>query len=480
MQDHQVSAVIVLAAGGGTRMKSAKSKLLHEVAGRPMLSYAVAAAKALEPEHLVVVVGHLREQVEAILSKDWPDVEVALQPEQNGTGGAVSCGMQNLAEVSGEVIVTYGDVPMLDSSTLSDLVGAHRTQRNAVTVLTARVPNPAGYGRVVRDGEEVAKIVEHKDASEEELKIDEINSGIYVFDAATLRDGLGSLKSDNAQGELYLTDVISFARGAGKRVGALVTDDIWQTEGVNDRVQLAAMNAEVNRRICERWMRAGVTIVDPQTTWIESDVDLSEDVTILPNTQLLGATKVESDAVIGPDTTLRDVEVGRGSHVIRTHGELAVIGEGCEVGPFSRLRPGTTLARGGKIGSFVETKNAHIGEGSKVPHLTYCGDAIIGSGVNVGAGTIFANYDGSNKHQTKLGDEVFIGSNSVLVAPLTIGDGAFIAAGSAVTGDIPAGALGVARSRAHISEGWVTRTRPGTKAAEAAEKSAKKAIKDEN
>ena len=473
MQDHQVSAVIVLAAGGGTRMKSAKSKLLHEVAGRPMLSYAGSAAKALSPQHLVVVVGHLREQVEEILSKDWPDVEVALQPERNGTGGAVQCGITSLGDATGEIIVTYGDVPMLDSDTLSDLVDAHRAQHNAVTVLTARVPNPTGYGRVVRVGEEVAKIVEHKDATEEELKIDEINSGIYVFDAVTLRDGLGSLKADNAQGELYLTDVIGYARSQGKRVGALVTDDVWQTEGVNDRVQLAAMNAEVNRRICERWMREGVTIVDPLTTWIETDVELSEDVTILPNTQLLGATKLESDAVVGPDTTLRDVEIGKGSHVIRTHGELAVIGENCEVGPFSRLRPGTTLGNGGKIGSFVETKNAHIGEGSKVPHLTYCGDANIGSGVNIGAGTIFANYDGFNKSKTTLGDEVFIGSNSVLVAPVTVGDGAFVAAGSAVTNDIPAGALGIARSREHVSEGWVPRTRPGSKAAKAAEKSTK-------
>lgn len=452
-------------------MKSRTSKLLHTLAGRPMLSYAVSAAQGLEPEHLVVVVGHLREQVEAHLNENFPTVRIAEQPTRNGTGGAVKCAMDALGSIDGDVVVTYGDVPMLSAHTLQNLVRTHREQANACTVLTARVDDPTGYGRIVRVDGEVVRIVEHKDASEAERSINEINSGIYVFDSHILADGLGHLEPNNAQGELYLTDVLGFAKAKGERVGAYSTDDLWQTEGVNDRVQLARMNAEVNRRICEHWMREGVTIVDPATTWIEADVDLACDVTILPGTQLLGATSVAEGATIGPDTTLRDVEVGQDATVCRTHGELAIIEAGAEVGPFSRLRPGTVLGPKGKIGSFVETKNAKIGTGSKVPHLTYCGDAFIGEGVNIGAGTIFANYDGSNKSPTHLGDQVFIGSNSVLVAPVDIGDGAFVAAGSAIVQDVPAGALAVARGRVHLSDGWVGRTRPHGKAAQAAAES---------
>jgi len=460
-----VSAVIVLAAGGGTRMKSRTSKLLHRVAGRSMLSYAVQAAGSLEPERLVVVVGHEREQVQAHLAEVAPDVSVAVQEQQNGTGDAVRAGLSVLpADLRGAVVVTYGDVPMLSGATLARLVAAHVAGDNAATVLTAVVDDPTGYGRVIRAGDTVERIVEQRDASPEEAAVREINSGIYVFDAAVLRAGLAGLDTDNAQGELYLTDVIGFANSNGGRVGAYRIDDTWQTEGVNDRVQLARMNAEMNRRICEHWMREGVTIADPATTWIEDDVTLEPDVTLLPGTQLLGATSVATGAVIGPDTTLRDVEVGEDAHVIRTHGELAVIGPNTDVGPWARLRPGTELGAGGKIGTFVETKNAQIGAGSKVPHLTYCGDAILGEGVNVGAGTIFANYDGSHKSTTHLGDDVFIGSNSVLVAPVDIADGAFIAAGSAITQDVPAGALGVARSHLHVSNDWVARTRPGTKA----------------
>ncbi|WP_341730131.1 bifunctional UDP-N-acetylglucosamine diphosphorylase/glucosamine-1-phosphate N-acetyltransferase GlmU [Brooklawnia sp.] len=463
-----VAAVIVLAAGGGTRMKSKNSKLLHPVAGRAMLSYALDAAQTLNPAKLVVVVGHLREQVEALLDESYPQVTIVEQPVRNGTGGAVQCAIGALGEINREVVVTYGDVPMLTGETLGELVAAHRAGGNACTVLTAVVPDPTGYGRIVREGGQVAKIVEHRDANEAERQIREINSGIYVFDGKVLREGLASLKPNNDQAELYLTDVLGYARGHQGNVGAYLTDDIWQTEGVNDRVQLARMNAEVNRRIVERWMLDGVTVVDPKTTWIEADVDLETDVTILPNTQLLGATSVATGAVIGPDTTLRDVEVGENAHVIRTHGELSVINSDAEVGPFARLRPGTVLGAHGKIGTFVETKNAQIGDGSKLPHLTYCGDAFIGEGVNVGAGTIFANYDGSHKSPTHLGNDVFIGSNSVLVAPLDIGDGAFVAAGSAVVDDVPPGALAVARGREHISADWVHRKRAGSSASDAA------------
>lgn len=466
-----VAAVIVLAAGGGTRMKSRRSKLLHTVAGRPMLSYATDAARALQPDRLVVVVGHLREQVEAHLAESAPQAVVVEQPVRNGTGGAVACALAALGEVDGVIAVTYGDVPMLSGQTLSLLVDRHIADGNACTVLTAVVADPTGYGRIVRENGEVARIVEHRDATEAERAIAEINSGIYVFDAAVLREGVASLQPDNDQQQLYLTDVIGYARQHGGRVGAFQTDDPWQTEGVNDRVQLAAINAEVNRRILEHWMREGVTVADPASTWIEAGVDLAADVTVLPNTQLLGATSVDTGAVIGPDTTLRDCEIGEDAHVVRTHGELAIIGAGADVGPFARLRPGTVLGARGKIGTFVETKNAQIGAGSKVPHLAYCGDAFLGEGVNVGAGTIFANYDGSHKSPTHLGDDVFIGSNSVLVAPVDVADGAFVAAGSAIVDDVPPGALAVARGRQHVSPGWVERRRPTSRAAQSAAES---------
>lgn len=465
-----VGAVIVLAAGGGTRMKSSRSKLLHEVAGHSMLSYAVNAATALEPEHLVVVVGHLRDQVTGHLQDIAPHCRTEIQEEQKGTGHAVQCGIAHLGELHGEVVVTYGDVPMLSGDTLAELVAAHRRNADAITVLTARVPDPSGYGRIVRDDEgRIARIVEHRDADETVRRITEINSGIYVFDADVLTDGLTRITDDNDQGELYLTDLLGIASGDGRRVGAYEIADLWQTEGINDRVQLARMNREMNRRICEKWMRAGVTIVDPEHTWIHASVDLGTDVTLLPGTSLEGATSVGAGATIGPDTTLVDVEVGPGATIIRTHGSLAVIGENATVGPYAYVRPGTVLASKGKIGTFVETKNARIGEGAKVPHLAYAGDAIIDAGANIGAGTIFANYDGSNKWHTHVGRNAFVGSNSVLVAPVDIGDGGYVAAGSTVTEDVAPGTLAVARGRQKNSDGWVARRKPGSKADRAAQ-----------
>ena len=471
-----VAAVVVLAAGGGTRMKSAKSKLLHEVAGKPMLSFAVSAAAALDPQHLVVVVGHLREQVEEHLEKMSESVTTAVQEEQNGTGHAVGCGLAGLDNLEGDVVVTYADVPMLTGDTLRQLVAVHRAHHNSVTVMTAKVPDPTGYGRIIRDGDAVTGIVEHRDATDEQRAIDEINSGIYVFDAATLREGLASLTTDNAQGEQYLTDVLVYANEQGRRVGAHIVDDIWQTEGVNDRVQLARMNLEMNRRIRDAWMLKGVTMIDPASTWIDVDVDLARDVVLHPGVILQGATTIGEGAIIGPDSTLMDVEVGPRAEVVRTHGSFAVIGEEATVGPFTYLRPGTILGKKGKIGGFVETKNAQIGDGAKVPHLSYVGDAVIEDGVNIGAGTIFANYDGINKNQSRVGKNAFVGSNSVLVAPVEIGPGALVAAGSTVTDDVPAGALGVARGRQRNVEGWVADRRPESKqAAAAAEAQEKKA-----
>ena len=420
-----------------------------------MLSWAVTAAEGVAPDKLVVVVGHQRDQVEAHLDEISPNAIRAVQAEPNGTGDAVACGMEALGDVSGEIVVTYGDVPMLTGETLRRLVARHRQTGNAVTVMTAIVDNPDGYGRILRSGEDVTGIVEQRDADDAQKAINEINAGIYVFEAETLRDGLRHLTPDNDQQQLYLTDVLGYARSQGKRVGAYIESDVWQTEGVNDRAQLARVSAEMNRRIVQRWMLDGVTVIDPATTWIESDVSIEPDVELWPGTILRGATSIASGAVIGPDTRLTDVEVGVDAQVIRTEAMLAVIGDGATVGPFSYLRPGTQLGADGKIGAFVETKNAQIGEGAKVPHLTYCGDAEIGAGTNVGAGTIFANYDGYNKNHTTVGKDTFIGSDSVLVAPVHVGDDAFVAAGSTVTGDVDAGELAVARGRQRNIAGWV-------------------------
>ncbi|MFT4167079.1 MAG: bifunctional UDP-N-acetylglucosamine diphosphorylase/glucosamine-1-phosphate N-acetyltransferase GlmU [Microlunatus sp.] len=466
--------VIVLAAGGGTRMKSKRSKLLHEIAGHSLLSYALSAATEIGPEEVVVVVGHQRDQVQAHLDEIAPHVRIAVQGEDGyGTGYAVQCAFAALADLDHlppEIVVTYGDVPMLTSDTLLDLLAEHRAQQASVTVLTATIADPTGYGRIVRDADgHVAKIVEHRDADDEIRAITEINSGIYVFDSAILEAGLGQLDTDNDQGELYLTDVLAYARSVGGAVAAHRIADHWQTEGINDRVQLAAMNAEMNRRILLDWMRAGVTIIDPATTWVHSSVDLAPDVTLLPGTSLEGATSVAEGATIGPEVTLKDVEVGEGATIVRTDAELSVIGPGANVGPYARLRPGTRLGVKGKIGTFVETKNAQIADGAKVPHQTYVGDAEIGRGTNIGAGVIFANYDGVNKSTTLIGDYSFVGSNSVLAAPVVVGDGAFVAAGSTITGDVGPGDLGVARGRQRNIPGWVLRKRAGTKVAAAAQ-----------
>ncbi|MFI5732212.1 bifunctional UDP-N-acetylglucosamine diphosphorylase/glucosamine-1-phosphate N-acetyltransferase GlmU [Kribbella sp. NPDC051587] len=470
MTSHRPAAVVIMAAGLGTRMKSSTPKVLHEIGGRSLVGHAVVTARALSPEHLVVVVGNGRELVEAHLTALDPDVKTAVQEQQLGTGDAVRSGLTAVpAAFDGSIVVTSGDVPLLESETLHELVAEHDKQGNAVTVLTARVADPTGYGRIIpgADGT-VAAIVEHKDATPEQRQIDEINAGIYVFDAATLRDGLSRLTTDNAQGELYLTDVLSIARTDGKRVGAYVTDDAMQTEGVNDRVQLATLRAELNRRTLDKLMRGGVTIVDPNTTWVDSTVVLAQDVTLLPNTQLHGATTAGSGTSIGPDTTLTDVEIGEGASIIRTHGSSAVLGDGASVGPFAYLRPGTKVGVKGKIGTFVETKNTSIGDGAKVPHLTYAGDATIGAGANIGAGTIFANYDGVKKYPTFIGKHSFIGSNSVIVAPRTVADGAYLAAGTALTEDVGPGEIAVARGRQRNIKGWVARKRAGTKTAQAA------------
>ena len=474
MNSVRPAAVIILAAGEGTRMKSSTPKVLHPIGGLPLLGHAIRAARATAAEHVEVVVRHQRDLVVEYCSSVDPALVVADQDEVKGTGRAVECGLAALpADLVGTVLVTSGDVPLIEGQTLVNLANAHAASGAAVTVVTAEVADPTGYGRVVRGADGgVERIVEQKDASEAERSIREINSGIWGFDAAVLRDALDQVGTDNAQGEKYLTDVLALARAAGHRVGAHRIDDIWQTEGVNDRVQLAKLGRVLNDRVCEKWMRAGVTIVDPATTWIDTDVTIGQDARILPGTQLLGATTIGSGAVIGPEVTLIDTEVGEEAEVERAKANLAVIGAGATVGPYSYLRPGTVLGAKGRIGGFVETKNAQIGEGAKVPHLTYAGDVEIGPGANIGAGTIFANYDGVAKHRSRIGKDSFVGSHTVVISPVDVADGAYVAAGSALTQDVNPGEIAVARAKQRNVPGWVARARPGTRTAAAAEAAA--------
>ena len=438
-----------------------------------MIGHALSTARALNPEQLVAVVRHQREKVAEHIAAHDDAVLLADQDEVPGTGRAVECGLQALIDAgspaaSGTVVVTYGDVPLLSADLLSQLVTEHESQGNAVTVLSTQLEDAAGYGRILREGDEVVGIVEQKDATAEQLAITEINSGIYAFDAATLTEALAAVSTDNAQGEKYLTDVLGLARSQGRRVSALVTQDRWQVEGANDRVQLQGLAAELNRRTVTAHMRAGTTVIDPATTWIDVNVTLEEDTTILSGTQLHGDTHIARDAAVGPDTTLTDVSVAEGAQVVRTQGSGARIGAGAVVGPFAYLRPGTQLGEDGKIGAFYETKNVSIGRGSKLSHLGYAGDATIGESTNIGCGNITANYDGEAKHRTVIGSHVRTSSNTVFVAPVEVGDGAYTGAGAVVRKNVPPGALGLSVAPQRNAEGWVESKRPGSAAAQAA------------
>lgn len=466
------AAIVVLAAGGSTRMKSKRMKVLHELAGRSLIGHVLSMVGEVGPDRLVVVVGARRDQVMPHVQDLAPDAIFAVQEEQLGTGHAVGVGVAALQEqvaAEGTIVVLSGDSPLIEAATVNRLVALHEADGNAVTVLAGRVPDPTGYGRIVRaPGGGVAAIVEEKDASAEQRLINEVNSGVYAFDASFLAAGLWRLGNDNASGEYYLTDLVGHAVETDHSVGVHVSDDPLELEGVNDRRQLSRLARAVNDRIISRWQGEGVTFIDPATTWVDVDVVLEPDVTILPNVQLHGSTRVGEDAVVGPDCTLRDVEVGAGASVVRAHAIDARIGSHATVGPFAYLRPGTVLADRGKIGGFVETKNAVIGEGAKVPHLTYVGDAEIGEGSNIGAGTIFANYDGVNKHRTKVGKHAHTGSNNVFVAPVEIGDGAATGGGTVVREAVPPGALAVSAGPQRTIEGWVVKRQPGTVQADAA------------
>jgi bifunctional UDP-N-acetylglucosamine pyrophosphorylase/glucosamine-1-phosphate N-acetyltransferase len=463
-------AVIVLAAGQGTRMKSRTAKVLHPIAGVPLIGHVLATARELAAAHVVTVVRHERESVAAAIADLMPEAVIVDQDELPGTGRAVELGLGAIPEdFDGDVVVVSGDVPLLDAATLSGLLEAHRHAAAAVTLLSAIVDDATGYGRIVRDADgALTRIVEQKDAAPDELSITEINSGTYVFGASGLRTQLPRVGSSNAQGEKYLTDVVALLRETGQPVEAVPVAEPWIVEGVNDRVQLARTAARLNAMIVRGWQLAGVTVHDPATTWIDLRVALAEDVELLPGTHIAGATTIARGARIGPQTTLLDCEVGEDAVVSRSDVTLAVIGAGASVGPFAYLRPGTELADGGKIGTFVETKNAKIGAGSKVPHLSYIGDATVGEGSNIGAGTITANYDGVDKHATTVGSHVRTGSHNVFVAPVTIGDGAYSGAGTVIRRDVPPGALAINVAPQRNMDGWVAANRPGTKAADAA------------
>jgi bifunctional UDP-N-acetylglucosamine pyrophosphorylase/glucosamine-1-phosphate N-acetyltransferase len=462
-------AVIVLAAGEGTRMKSRHPKVLHGFAGRSLLGHVLAAAQPLGAERTVVVVGHRRDEVEAHLRDIAPDAIAVVQAEQNGTGHAVRLALEALpADAAGPVVVLPGDAPLLPAGTLARLVAEHADA--AATLLTSVVADPTGYGRVIRDDAgAVARIVEHRDASAEELAVAEIGTSVYAFDHARLRAAIGKLSTDNAQGEEYLTDVVGILVGAGEPVGAVIAS-ADETAGVNDRVQLAAAARAYNSRLLEEHMRAGVTVVDPLTTWVGADVRLARDVTLLPGTDLRGATRVDEEAEVGPQVTLTDTTVGARTRIDRAVAVDARIGADVTIGPYAYLRPGTVLADGVHIGTYVELKKADVGEGTKIPHLSYVGDATIGEHTNIGAATVFVNYDGVNKHHTTIGSHARTGADNMFVAPVTVGDGAYTAAGSIITQDVPPGAMAVARARQRNVEGWVVRKRPGTPAADAAER----------
>ncbi|MEU6564125.1 bifunctional UDP-N-acetylglucosamine diphosphorylase/glucosamine-1-phosphate N-acetyltransferase GlmU [Nocardia nova] len=472
----QQTAVVVLAAGAGTRMRSKTPKVLHSLAGRTMLEHALHAANEIDPTTLVTVIGHDREQVGAavnsVAAELSRDIVPAIQEKQLGTGHAVRCALTALpADFTGDLLVTSADVPLLDGHTLSALLDEHRSYhpRPAVTVLTFVPEDPNGYGRIVRDEDGgVLEIVEHADASPEQAAIGEVNSGVYVFDVTVLRTMVNRLTTSNAQHELYLTDVLKLAREAGHPVHGARLVDAAKVTGVNDRVQMAAAARTLNRYIVERHMRAGVTVIDPATTWIDAGVRIARDAIIRPGVQLLGATVIGEDAEVGPDSTLTDVIVGERAKVVRTHGEGATIATGATIGPFAYLRPGTIVGESGKLGAFVETKNASIGAHSKVPHLTYVGDATIGEHSNIGASSVFVNYDGVHKHHTVIGSHVRTGSDTMFVAPVTVGDGAYSGAGTVLRRNVPPGALAVSGGAQKNIEGWVQRNRPGTAAAQAA------------
>lgn len=450
------NAALILAAGAGTRMKSKLPKVAHEMLGKPLVRWVVDAARAAGLERVVAVVGHGADKVRPLL----PDVECVTQEQQMGTAHAVLSAGCACADVDGSLVVLSGDSPLVTPETISALVRLREEHDAAVVVLTMDLADPFGYGRIIRDDAgDVLAIVEQKDCSPEQAAVSECNSGFYCFDAPVLFDALKQVGSKNAQSEFYLTDVLEIARGMGKKVLALQADDPSECLGVNSRGQLAQATKAAQFRINDAHMAAGVTIMDPATTWIGPDVTLEPDVTVLPGTFLFGSTSVGEDSVVGPHSRLVDTIVGRGCTVDETVALETVIDDHVECGPRAYLRPQTHMCEGSKAGTHVEIKKSTIGKGSKVPHLSYIGDTTMGSGVNIGAGSITCNYDGTNKWPTTIEDDVFVGSDTMMVAPVTLGCDSLIGAGSVITQDVPPLSLGLGRARQTVIEGYVAKQR---------------------
>ncbi|MEG0015889.1 bifunctional UDP-N-acetylglucosamine diphosphorylase/glucosamine-1-phosphate N-acetyltransferase GlmU, partial [Gordonibacter sp.] len=451
------AAAIVLAAGAGTRMKSKKPKVVHEVLGKPLVRWVVDAAHVAGVERIVSVVGHERAQVEPLVAGDTTIVE---QPERRGTADAVAVCRDALADFDGSLVVLSGDCPLITSDTIRRLVEMREQADAAVVVLTMEMDDPFGYGRIVRDDEgQVERIVEQKDATQAEASLTECNSGFYCFDTRALFDALGQVDDNNAQGEFYLTDVLAICRAAGRPVLALPASDVAECLGVNSRLQLAEATKFAQRRINRAHLVAGVTMTDPDQVWIGPEVVLEQDVELLPQTFLMGTTRVGEDSLIGPNSRLTDTVVGRGCTVDETVAVEAVLDDGATCGPRAYLRPGAHLCEGAKAGTHVEIKKSTVGKGSKVPHLSYIGDTTIGEDVNIGAGSITCNYDGKHKFATVIGDGAFIGSDTMMVAPVSIGAGSIVGAGSTITKDVAPDALALTRSEQREIAGWAAAKR---------------------
>ncbi len=455
----KIPSVLIMAAGRGTRMRSRLPKVLHPLCGRPLLLWPVEAAREAGAERIVVVLGAGSEDIQAVLP---PDVEIAIQDPPAGTGDAVLAAREALGDAQ-DVIVLSGDHPLLDAGFITALAERHAMAKAGATVTSRVMDDPGQYGRIVRDDSgDVERIVETKapgDATPEELAIREINSGTYAFAVEPLYQALAEVGTDNAQGEMYLGDALPHMRAAGRRVVAHLTDDEAVSLGINTRADLAVVQEQARGRLLERHMLAGVTVTDPSSTWIDADVRIGEDTTIDPFTMLRGHTEVGGGCTIGPGSTLVDCVVGDGSAVLHSYLTACEVRSRCTVGPFTHIRPGTVLQDRSKAGSFVEIKNSDVGEGAKVPHLTYLGDTDLGAGSNVGAGTITANYDGRQKHRTTIGRDVKTGVHTSLVAPVNVGDEAYTGAGSVITEDVPRGALGITRPAQTNVEGYADRER---------------------
>ncbi|HEY4554015.1 MAG TPA: bifunctional UDP-N-acetylglucosamine diphosphorylase/glucosamine-1-phosphate N-acetyltransferase GlmU [Bacillaceae bacterium] len=444
---------VILAAGQGTRMKSKLYKVLHPVCGKPMVEHVVDNISHLNPEKTVTVVGHGAELVQTVLEGKS---EFVLQAEQLGTAHAVMQAREALSGKKGTTLVICGDTPLIKAETMEALIRQHEEQGGKATILTAYTEQPDGYGRIIRNEQGfVERIVEHKDANEAERNVKEINTGTYCFDNEALFKALEKVSNENAQGEYYLPDVIEILKSQGDPVSAYQTGDFSETLGINDRVALSEAERTMRLRINEQHMRNGVTIIDPNNTYIDQDVVIGRDTVLYPGTVLQGKTVIGEDCILGPNTEVKNCEIGNETALRHSVAHDSFIGSKVAIGPFAHIRPHSSLHDEVKIGNFVEIKKADFGKGSKASHLSYIGDAEVGSGVNIGCGSITVNYDGKNKHLTKIEDDVFVGCNSNLVAPVTVGKGAYIAAGSTITKDVPGESLSIARARQVNKEHYV-------------------------